>query len=269
VNKLNIVVCVKPVPDPEHYDKITIDPQSKTLVRSGIPMILNPVDKNAIEAALQLREQFGGSVTLVSMAPPTAVETLREGLAMGADRAYLFSDRAFAGSDTLATATVLAAGIRKIGEFDFVITGNESADGGTTNVSPQLGEMLGIPHLINVERMELQNNNQWLLKVRIDGGYLEVRGPAPMVLGVTDRINTPRYTTVMGIMEAEDKDVVVWTADDLGVAAGQVGLAGSPTQPGELHEPQLQRQGKILGGEPEDIVRQLINLMRAAGVLKG
>jgi len=114
---MNIAVCVKPVPDPNHNSKITINPTTKLLERQGIPSVINPADKNAIEAALQLKKQLGGKVLLVSMAPPDARETLIEGLAMGADEAYLLSDRAFAGSDTLATARVLAAGLKKIGDF--------------------------------------------------------------------------------------------------------------------------------------------------------
>ena len=262
-----ILVCIKPVPDPEHYDEIRIDPTSKTLVRSGIPAVINPNDKNAIEAALKVREYWGGTVELLSMAPPDAEDSLREGLAMGADKAYLLSDRSFAGSDTLATARVLAAGVEKIGSFDLVITGSESADGGTTNVSPQLGEMLGLPHVCNVESIKPQNEGQWQLNVKIEEGYMEVEGPTPMVIGVNHKINTPRYTTVMGIMEAEDKEVVIWSAADLGIDNGKVGLTGSPTQPGGLHEPKLQRAGELLEGEPEVVVDKLIKLLRQAGVL--
>ena len=119
-------------------------------------MIINPVDKNAIEAALQLKEQFGGKVVLVSMAPPDAGEILKEALAMGVDEAYLLSDRAFAGSDTLATAKILAAGLKKIGQLDLILTGSESADSGTNHVPSQLGELLGLPHLNHITELSLE-----------------------------------------------------------------------------------------------------------------
>jgi electron transfer flavoprotein beta subunit len=147
---------MKPVPDPGHYHRITINPATKLLERKGIPTIINPVDKNAIEAALQLKEQLGGKVVLVSMAPPDAGETLIEGLAMGADGAYLLSNRAFAGADTLATARVLAAGLKKIGGLDLVLTGSESADGGTNHIPSQLGELMGFAHLNHVTELNLE-----------------------------------------------------------------------------------------------------------------
>jgi electron transfer flavoprotein beta subunit len=155
----NVIVCVKPVPDPKYYDKVTIDPVKKTITRAGIPILINPVDKSAIELGLQLREHYGGSVVVISMAPPNTGEILREVLAMGADEAYLLSDHAFGGADTLATSYALYHGVKKIEaakgySFDFVLCGSESADGATAQVSSQLGEWLGRPHLWNVFELE-------------------------------------------------------------------------------------------------------------------
>jgi electron transfer flavoprotein beta subunit len=263
---MNIAVCVKPVPDPKHYDKITIDPETKLLKRQGVPMVINPADKNAIEAALQLKEQFGGKVVLVCMAPPSARETLIEGLAMGADEAFLLSDRAFVGSDTLATARVLTAGLKKIGELDLVLTGSESADSGTSHIPSQLGELMGYTHLncltgINMEAPTLK------MKSRIENGYVEYEGSLPMVLGVAREINTPRYTSLMGVVTARQKPFTSWGIDDLGLDPTRVGLAGSPTQPGELHMPRHGRKSEMLEGEPGDIAGKIIAILRSAGVL--
>ena len=145
-----IIVCVKPVPDPKHWDQVSMDPGTRTLKREGIPSIMNPLDKHALEAALSIRETRGGEVVLLSMAPPFAAPTLREGLAMGADRAVLLSDPVFAGSDSLATAYILAAGCRWIGEFDVVICGNLTIDGSTAQVSSQLAEFLDLPNVMHV-----------------------------------------------------------------------------------------------------------------------
>ena len=264
---MNYLVCIKPVPDPACYDRVAIDPVTKTMVRSELPMVINPPDKHALEAALQLREQTGGRVILVGMAPPGAVATIKEGLAMGGDEAYLLSDRLFAGSDTLATARVLAAGIKKIGPYQLVFTGNASADGGTSHVPAQLAVMLGIGHVNNVEQVALNSPKEIIIASRFEKGYVKYRGRPPLVLGVSKKLNTPRYITVPGIMAAQNKKVNLLSARDLDLPEAFTGLEGSPTRPGDLHVPRLGRKSERLEGKPEEIADQLIGIMRAAGVI--
>lgn len=263
---MNIAVCVKPVPDPGSYNKITINPETKLLERKGIPMVINPVDKNAVEAALQIKEQHGGRAVLVSMAPPDAGETLKEALAMGVDEAYLLSDRAFAGADTLATARVLAAALKKIGKLDLVLTGAESADSGTSHIPSQLGELMGCLHLNFVSEINLAGSSL-KIKTKIENGFVEYEGSLPMVLGVTRDINTPRYTSLMGVVTAQKKPFTTWTLADLGLKPENTGLAGSPTQPGELHVPQHGRKVEMIEGEPEVIAEKIAAILRTAGVL--
>ncbi|MDD4238333.1 MAG: electron transfer flavoprotein subunit beta/FixA family protein [Desulfotomaculaceae bacterium] len=263
---MNIAVCVKPVPEPRHYDKIIINPATKLLERKGIPMIINPVDKNAIEAALQLKEQFGGKVVLVSMAPPDTRETIKEGLAMGADEAYLLSDRAFAGADTLATARVLAAGLTKIGGLDLILTGSASADGGTNHIPSQLGELMGFAHLNHLTELHLEASTI-KMKTKIENGYVEYEGSLPLVLGVARELNTPRYTTLMGVVIAQNKPFTTWGLKDLGLDPSNTGLSGSPTQPGDLHMPQHGQKAQMFAGEPEDMAGKIIAILRTAGVL--
>ncbi len=263
---MKIAVCIKPVPDPKHYDKITINSETKLLERQGIPMIINPVDKNAIEAALQLKEQLSGKVVLVSMAPPDARETLKGGLAMGADEAYLLSDRAFIGSDTLATARVLAAGLKKIGEFDLILTGSGSADSGTNHIPSQLGELMRFPHLNSLIELNLEISTL-KMKTKIENGHLEYEGSLPMVVGVAREINNPRYTSLMGVVMAQNKPFITWGLSDLGLDSANTGLAGSPTQPGDLHLPRHGRKAEMLAGEPEDIAGKIVAILRTAGVL--
>ena len=226
---LNITVCIKPVPDPDYYDKITIDPVKKTITRAGIPTIINPVDKNAVEAALQVKEKLGGKVVVITMAPPNAEENLRELLAMGADEAVLLTDRAFAGADTLATSYALAAGLKKSGPFDLVFTGTESADGATSQVPAQLAEWLDIPHLWNVQEFEVEDHTL-KAKMSMENGYINYLVQMPALLAVKRSINKPRYTTVMGVMKAKKKPLTVLTAADLDVEPERLGLQGSPTK---------------------------------------
>lgn len=264
---LNIAVCIKPVPDPKNYDKVTIDPVSKTIVRTGIPTIINPVDKNAIEAALKLKEKYGGKVVIISMAPPNAVDNLREALAMGADEAYLLSDRAFAGADTWATSYTLAVGLKKTGlDYDIVFCGTESADGATAQVSSQLGEWMGVPHLWNVFQFEAQEEKKYHLKTKTENGYMEWEASAPLVLAVSREINKPRYTSIMGVMKAKNKKLETWGYSDLNPDSDKIGLKGSPTQPGAIFTPDMKRKSERIGGEPEEIVKMILDKLRAGGL---
>lgn len=264
---MKIVVLVKPVPDPACYDRIEIDPATGVLARQGMPAVLNPADRHALEEGLTLVERFGGSVTLLSMAPDSAADTLREGLAMGADEACILSDRAFAGSDSLATSQVLAAGILKIGPFDLVLAGNESADGGTAHVPSQVGELLDVAHLTNVIRLEVEQDGSVRARTRIENGYIEVEGAMPMVVGVRREINRPRYTSLMGVTAAQEKPVHVWGAGDLGVDIAGVGMEGSAMRPGRLSWPEYGRKGELIEGGPEEAARRVVAILRAQGIL--
>ena len=262
---LSIAVCIKPVPDPAHYDKIRIDPVRKTVVREGIPTIINPSDKHAIEAALQLRGE-GDTVTIITMAPPNAEDTLRDALAMGADAAILLTDRAFAGADTWATSYTLAAGLKKAGEFDIVVTGTESADGATTQVPAQLAEWLGWPHLWNAVSMEKISAESLKVRTKAENEWSDYQIGLPCLLAVSREANKPRLTSLMGVMKAKKKPLTVWTRADLDVEDGSLGIGGSPTQPGAIFEPEMGRKGIVLTGDAEEIVNVLVEKLREAGL---
>ena len=264
---LRVVVCVKPVPDPAQYAKVDIDPVRKTLVRTGIPTVLNPLDKHAIEAALQLRSAHGGIVRSISMAPPDVVATLREGLAMGVDEAYLLSDRAFAGSDTLATSNAICMGIRKAGKFDLVIAGTESADGGTAHVPSQIGEMLGVPHVTNVQRIRVLSEAVIAVERTIENGYAELEVDLPAVIAVNRKVNMPRPVSLAGVVTARGKPIHVWDAAHLSVDPKTVGLEGSPTQAGDIRTIDLQRKAQRLVGEPGEVAKEIVAVLKTAGFL--
>ena len=263
---LKIVVCVKPIPDPEYYKDITIDPVKKTIQREGIPTIINPADKHAIEEALKIKEKFGGKIIIVSMAPPHVIKNIYDALAMGADEAYLLTDKKFAGSDTWGTSYILAKAIEKIGGIDLVITGTETGDGGTSQVPSQLGEWLKIPHLWNVIEFKIKNKNDVYLKTKIENGFMEWTCQLPMAIAVSREMNTPRYTTIMGVMKAKKKPFQKLTCDDLYLDEKRIGLVNSPTQAGNIYMLDLSRKGKIIKGTKEELAQFIIDHLKASGI---
>jgi len=264
---LNIVVCIKPVPDSRYWDKLTLDPKTKTLRRGGIPVIISPLDLNAIEEALRIKEARGGKVTVISMGPPNTVEILAWAYAYGVDDAVLLTDRAFGGADTWATARALASGIRKIGEYDLVLLGNESLDGSTGQVGPQVAESLGIAHVTGVEKIDFEDDTTLKLRSKIEFGYMVIEAALPVTLAVTKEINEPRVPSVFGALWATEKETTQWTADDVKVDKSTIGTEGSPTYIPEVANIELQRRGEVLQGEPAQIARQLVEKLRAEGVL--
>ena len=199
------------------------------------------------------------------MAPPTMKDTIVQALGMGADEAYLISDRAFAGSDTLATSNILAAAIRKAGSFDLVVTGNESDDGSTAQVSAQLGEWLGMPHVMNVSRLEC-DGSVVSVTVKQDNGSIDYEIGLPAVIGVTRKVNTPRFVSIMGIMKARQKPINVFSAADIEPNPDFVGLKGSPTQPGGIASPEMGRKSELIEGTPEEIAKRIVDELYKAGI---
>jgi len=262
---MRIIVCVKPVPDPKHWNRLQLDPKNKTLVRKGIPGTINPLDRNALETALTLREQHGGEVVILSMAPEDAKPVLREALAMGADRAVLLSDVVFAGSDTLGTAYVLSAGIEQLRPFDLILCGDETIDGGTAQVSAQLAEFLGTPNIMHVSALDVSLGANWRVKSQIEHGYIVIEVRPPVVISVVKVINEPRYVTLMNILEAEEKEIQVWSAADLTLSEPWAGLTGSPTQMGELFVPPKKSMAEMILGDPREQAAKIADRLHRLG----
>ena len=261
-----IIVCIKPVPDPKHWDKVTMDPTTQTLKREGIPSIINPLDKHALEAALAIREAQGGEVALLSMAPPFVESTIREGLAIGADRAVLLSDPVFAGSDTLATANILAAGCRWIGKFDMVFCGNLSIDGSTAQVCSQLAEFLDLPNVMHVIGLEWEDANL-LVTQKMEHGYTKLKASLPLIISVRKELNKPRYIPFAGIIAAEKKEIKVLSNEDLKLDATLIGLDGSPTKMAGLEIRRFARAKETLEGSAEEIVEKLVDKIYQYGII--
>jgi electron transfer flavoprotein beta subunit len=263
-----VIVCIKPVPDPKEWGRLSMDPETKTLIREGIPSILNPLDKNALEAALQIKDEQGVEVVVVSMAPPFCASLLKEALAMGADRAVLISDRVYAGSDTLATARVLSAALRKLDPFDLVLCGNSTLDGCTAQVPSQLAEMLGIPNVMHVSQMELRGRRELVLFQRIEMGAVVLEAEPPLLLSFTKEVNEPRLISFLGILDAEKKPLSVWGQAELGLEPCSVGLGGSPTKMAEMLLRRKERKGeRIEGSPPDEAARRIADKMVHMGIL--
>ena len=207
---MKIVVCIKQVPDTA---EVKLDPKTNTLIREGVPSIINHDDKAGLEAALRLREQVGGTVTVVCMGPPQADVALREALAMGVDEAYLLSAREFGGSDTYATATIIAAALKKIG-FDLVITGRQAIDGDTAQVGPQIAEQLGVPQVSYAEELTLEDGSVVVKRQFEDQAHM-LKVQLPCLVTALSELDEPRYMSTWGIVDAYEKDVTVWGFDDL------------------------------------------------------
>ncbi len=252
---MNIVVCVKQVPG---TTEIKIDPETNTLVREGVESIINPFDAYALEEGVRLRERYGGKVTAISMGPPQAEEALRETISLGADEAVLISDRAFAGSDTWATSYVLSRALARIADYDLVICGRQTLDGDTGQVGPGLAEMLGVPFVSYVSRVEEAKDGLMTVQRMVEEGYEVIEAALPAVITVVKEINVPRLPSLRGSMKAKTAQIPVWTAVDIGAEPDKAGIAGSPTRVVKVFFPQRTRASEMLEGTPEEQVEQLV-----------
>lgn len=262
---MKIVVCVKQVPD---TTEIKINPETGTLIRDGVPAILNPDDANALEQALQIKDENPSStVTVVTMGPPQAQEMLEECMAMGADDAVLLSDRALGGSDTWATSNAIAAGIKKIGEYDIIFAGRQAIDGDTAQVGPQIAEKLGIPQVTYVKNFELQDQSA-VVKRSLEDGYEKLKVKLPCVLTAIKELNVPRYMSVRGILRAAKTEVKVWNAADIGVDVKTVGLKASPTNVFKSFTPKPKGAGvKIEGDTPKEKAANLLIALKEKHII--
>ena len=280
---MNIVVCLKQVPD---TNEVRIDPKTGTLIREGVPSIINPDDKNALEEALVLKEQHGAHVTVISMGPPQAESALREALAMGADEAVLITDRAFAGSDTLATSYALSQAIKEMGAFDLIIAGRQAIDGDTAQVGPQVAEKLGLFQVTYVEEILKVEKANITVRRRLDNGVETVKAPLPLLLTVNSSAPDCRSRNAKLLMKYKHARTVTerqaatedylylydsrpflniheMTVNEIKSEADQLGLLGSPTKVKRIENVILQAKDakKLTAADKgiNDLMKELID----------
>lgn len=256
---MNIIVCIKQVPDTA---EVRINPETNTLIREGVPSIINPYDLHALEAALQIKEKIGGKVTVITMGPPQAEEALREAISMGADDARLISDRAFAGADTWATSYTLYKTIEKLG-YDIILCGKQAIDGDTAQVGPEVAEFLNIPHIAYIRKIEDISDKYIKVQRLMDDGYDVVESSLPVLLTVVKELNTPRLPSLKGKMAAKKAVITKMDLNAIGAEPENVGLKGSPTQVKNIFAPQSKANRKMLQGSIEEQVDELIKELRS------
>lgn len=262
---MKIAVCIKQVPD---TNEIKLDPITGTLIREGVPSIINHDDKSGIEAALRLAERTGGTVTAICMGPPQAEAALREALAMGCHEAVLVSAREFGGSDTYATATILSAALKKIG-YDLVITGRQAIDGDTAQVGPQIAENLNIPQVSYVEKIDLEGDKIIVVR-QFEDRYHIIEVKPPCLLTVLQEYARPRYTSIRGISRAYKTDIKLFNFETLKdyFDPSHIGLRGSPTNVFKSFTKQIKGQGtKITNLSSDEAVKVIMNKLEELHII--
>jgi electron transfer flavoprotein beta subunit len=262
---LNIVVCVKQVPA---TTEVKMNKETNTIIREGVESIINPFDEYAIEEGIRLREKHGGKVTVMSMGIPSVADMLKETIALGADDTVLLSDRAFAGSDTLATSYALSMGIKKLDKFDLIICGKQATDGDTAQVGPSLSEKLKIPHTTYVRKIEEVTDTYIRCQRMTEDGYEVVEMPLPALITVVKEINEPRLPSIKGKLRAKKSVVNVWTADDINADKEKCGLKGSPTQVVKTFVPVHEVESEIIEGEPSEQAKKLAEKLLSMQFIK-
>lgn len=252
---MKIGVCIKQVPE---TTEVKIDPATNTLVREGVPSIVNPFDLYAVEEGLRIKEKTGGTVVALSMGPPQAADALREIIAMGVDEAYLISDRALAGSDTLATSFSLATAIKTLGGFDIIFCGKQAIDGDTAQVGPGIAEWLDLPHIAFVRRINRIEDGRIEVEIIREEGNERVESPLPCLLTVVKEINEPRLPSLRGKIRAKSYELKNLTTADLALKDTEVGLNGSPTWVIKIFTPPQKGAGVVFEGETEQGIDGLL-----------
>ena len=256
---MNIIVCIKQVPDAKD---VRLDPETNTLSREGVKSVINPYDRYAIEEGVRIKEEFGGTLTAVSMGPPQAKAILQEAISCGVDHAILVSDRAFAGADTLATTYTLSQAIKKNGAVDLVICGKQATDGDTAQVGPGLAVRLDMAYVTCVKKITTVTDKAVILERMMDDGYDEMEVDLPALLTVVKEVNTPRFPSIRGLRKARKYDIPSYTAADIGADEAKLGLGGSPTQVVKVFSPEPKGDRTILTGSIDEIAEKLAEIFQ-------
>jgi electron transfer flavoprotein beta subunit len=250
---VNSIVCVKEIPDPETpASAFAIDAEAKRAIPAkDTPPVISPFDEQAVEAALRLKDQLGGKVTVLSMGAASAEKVLKHTLSMGADEAFLLNDAGFDNPDSTSTAYALSQAIKKVGEFDIIFCGRQAGDFDAGQVGTGIAEMLGLPSVTVAKKIEVTDSKARVERMLPDG-YEVVEVGLPALITVSNELGEPRYATLKGIMAAAKKTVPVWSAGDIGADASKLGAAGAKVKMLKLFIPERVSKCEIIGGENEE-----------------
>ena len=261
---MDILVCIKQVPA---SNKVEVDPVTGVLLRNGADSKMNPYDLYALETALKIREEVGGTISVISMGPPQAMTVIREAFAMGVDRGALLSDRRFGGADVLATSYTIAQGIKKMGDFDLILCGKQAIDGDTAQVGPEIAEHLGIPQVTYAADIEL-NDTTFTVTKEQEGCYEKIEVKLPALLTAVKSLNEPRYPNIRRKMQANRMEVRTLTAADLPeLDPARLGLKGSPTKVKKTFVPPVHSTGvRVEGKDAGEQAGNLLKLLSEAKI---
>ena len=255
---MNIIIPIKQVPETSN---VKMDEETGTMVREGVESIINPLDLYAIELGIQLKEEHGGKITVITMGPPSAERALKEAMAMGCDDGILISGREFAGSDTRATSYVLAEAIKKIKDYDLILAGERATDGDTGQVGPGIASFLDLPLSTYTSKIVEINNKNIIVERLIEEGYETLKMPLPALVSVVKEISYPRLPTLRGKQRAKKTDIPVWSKNNMELNELELGLNGSPTRVVKITHPKVVRKGTILKASDEKSLNEAVNRM--------
>ncbi len=263
---MNIIVCIKQVPD---STRVKVDPKTSTLVRSGVPSILNPYDHFALMQAIKIKKAVGGTITVLSMGPQQAQAVIRLALALGADKGILLSDRAFAGSDTWATSYALATAIRKIGGYDLILCGQMAIDGDTAQTGPGIAYHLDLPQITFCDSVEAGPDGK---KVKvgkiIDGGHLTMEADLPALISTTmPHDYVADYPSFLAAFHSQNKPTEVWTAAHIGADSAKLGLEGSPTRVDRIFPPPARAKGDMFKGGAVEMANKIVDILKKEDII--
>jgi electron transfer flavoprotein beta subunit len=253
---LDIIIPIKQVPETSN---VKMDEEKGTMIRSGIESIINPLDLYGIEIAIQLKEKYGGKITVITMGPPSADKALREAIAMGCDEGILICGREFAGADTWATSYTLSNSIKEIGKFDLILAGERATDGDTGQVGPGIASFLGIPVLTYISKIKQITGNSIIVERMIEEGYETLKAPLPALLTLVKEITYPRLPTLRGKQRARKVEIDVWSSKNIACDENNLGLKGSPTRVVKIYHPKVSRSGKLVKADNEDSLAEAVN----------
>ncbi|MEM3626865.1 MAG: electron transfer flavoprotein subunit beta/FixA family protein [Candidatus Bathyarchaeia archaeon] len=262
---MDIIVCVKHVPETAEAE-LKIDASGKAIEKTGLVFDINEWDDYALEEAIRIKEKFGGTVTAITVGPQDSESTLRKCLARGADKAIRLTDPKFEGSDGYATAKILYSVIRNL-RFDLILTGMQASDDGNAMVGPILAEMLGIPHVTMVKKIDLETTKAKVNR-ELEGGLeeqLEIKLPA--LISVQTGINEPRYVSIMGIRKAMQKEIKVMNLADIGLSENEVGEMGSWIKIERMYIPPVEKQAEFIKGTPDEVAAKIVEILKSRGLL--
>lgn len=260
---MNVIVCIKQVPG---TTEVKMNKETNTIIREGIKSIINPFDTFAIEEALRIKDKFNSKVTGLSMGIPDTSILLKEAMSLGVDEAYLLSDRAFAGADSLATAYTLSMGIKYINDYDLIICGKQATDGDTAQVGPSLAGKLNIPYITYVSEIQELKDGYIRCKRLIENGYEIIESTLPALITVVEDINVPRLPSIKNLRESFYKKVTMLTANDINADTTLTGINGSPTQVVKTFIPEYDITSEIIAGNPDEQADKLVDKLLSMGL---